>query len=101
MICMTAIAEALANTAKHAAATNAEVSVRELAGRVVAQAGDNGTGGALPDAGSGLRGLADRVAVVAADMGTAPPRGSHWPFIMRRGTADYLMGSRRAPGGPS
>jgi signal transduction histidine kinase len=69
------VSEALANVAKHAAATNAEVSVRELAGRVVVAVTDNGIGGALPDAGSGLRGLADRVAAVGGSLRIDSPPG--------------------------
>jgi signal transduction histidine kinase len=69
------VSEALANVAKHAAATNAEVSVRELAGRVVVAVSDNGIGGALPDAGSGLRGLADRVAAVGGALRIDSPPG--------------------------
>jgi signal transduction histidine kinase len=70
------VSEALANVAKHAAATNAEVSVRELAGqRVIVAVSDNGTGGALPDAGSGLRGLADRVAAVGGSLRIDSPPG--------------------------
>jgi len=69
------ISEALANVAKHAAATNAEVSVRELAGLVVVAVCDNGIGGALPEAGSGLRGLADRVAAVGGSLRIDSPPG--------------------------
>jgi signal transduction histidine kinase len=69
------VSEALANVAKHAAATNAEVSVRELAGRVVVAVSDNGIGGALPDGGSGLRGLADRIAAVGGSLRIDSPPG--------------------------
>jgi signal transduction histidine kinase len=69
------VSEALANVAKHAVATNAEVSVRELAGRVVVQVSDNGIGGARPDAGSGLRGLADRVAAAGGSLRIDSPPG--------------------------
>jgi signal transduction histidine kinase len=69
------VSEALANVAKHAAARNAEVSVRKLAGRVVVAVSDNGIGGALPDAGSGLRGLADRVAAVGGSLRIDSPPG--------------------------
>jgi signal transduction histidine kinase len=69
------VSEALANVAKHAVATNAEVSVRELAGRIVVRVSDNGVGGALPDAGSGLRGLADRVSAVGGSLRINSPPG--------------------------
>ncbi len=53
-------AEALANIAKHADATHASIQVTRLNGRVTIDISDNGTGGANP-AGTGLRGLRDRV----------------------------------------
>jgi PAS domain S-box-containing protein len=57
-------AEALTNVAKHAPdATVASVVVREDAGRLEIQISDDGGGGATLGEGSGLGGLADRVAV--------------------------------------
>jgi signal transduction histidine kinase len=56
------VSEALANVAKHAAASSTCVTIRELTGRLVVEVSDDGTGGARPEGGSGLRGLADRVA---------------------------------------
>jgi signal transduction histidine kinase len=56
------VSEALANVAKHAMAGSAEVTIREQPGRLVVQVSDDGAGGARPENGSGLRGLADRVA---------------------------------------
>jgi signal transduction histidine kinase len=52
--------EALANVAKHARASKVGVRVERRAGLVVLEVQDDGGGGADP-AGSGLRGLADRV----------------------------------------
>lgn len=52
--------EALANVDKHAEATHASVDIRIHAGDVVADVVDDGVGGA-DTAGSGLRGLTDRV----------------------------------------
>ncbi|HEX6674149.1 MAG TPA: ATP-binding protein [Actinomycetes bacterium] len=54
-------AEALANVAKHAAAARVTVAVTSSGGRVRVEIADNGVGGADPERGSGLRGLADRV----------------------------------------
>jgi signal transduction histidine kinase len=54
-------AEALANVAKHAAASSAAVAVTASEGRVRIEIADDGAGGADPPRGSGLRGLADRV----------------------------------------
>src|SRR6266511_632202 len=52
-------AEALANVAKHAAATHVAVAVTAGEGRVRVEIADDGVGGADPAHGSGLRGLAD------------------------------------------
>src|SRR5215217_333464 len=54
-------AEALANTAKHAAAARVAVTVTSSDGRLRVEIADDGVGGADPAYGSGLRGLADRV----------------------------------------
>jgi signal transduction histidine kinase len=54
-------AEALANVAKYAGATRAQVAVVERDGRLSVRIADDGVGGADPECGSGLRGLADRV----------------------------------------
>ena len=58
------VSEALANVAKHALAGSAQVTIRQLPGQLLVQVSDDGAGGARPDGGSGLRGLADRVASV-------------------------------------
>jgi signal transduction histidine kinase len=54
------VAEALANVAKHARASKARVSVARENGIVRVEVSDDGVGGAAPDGGTGLRGLADR-----------------------------------------
>jgi signal transduction histidine kinase len=56
------IAEALTNVAKYADASSAQVRIIETNGSVTVEVSDDGAGGADPDHGSGLRGLADRVA---------------------------------------
>jgi signal transduction histidine kinase len=58
------VAEAITNVAKYAHATHATVSVQRQNGTVVVEVTDDGLGGADPDKGSGLRGLADRVAAL-------------------------------------
>ena len=58
------VAEALTNVARYADATRAEVRVSRMNGRVEVEVRDDGVGGADPAAGSGLRGLADRVAAL-------------------------------------
>jgi signal transduction histidine kinase len=57
------VAEALTNVAKHACATGAKVHARIENGTVRVQVRDDGVGGARPE-GSGLIGLADRLAVL-------------------------------------
>jgi signal transduction histidine kinase len=54
-------AEALTNVAKYARASRATVVVEERGNRLRVTVADDGVGGADPSAGSGLRGLADRV----------------------------------------
>jgi signal transduction histidine kinase len=66
-------AEALANAAKHAAATRATVDVAVRSGRVVAEVADDGTGGADPARGTGLRGLTDRVEALGGALALASP----------------------------
>ncbi len=58
------VAEALTNVAKYARATSAQVTVRRDDGAITVIVTDDGVGGADPGKGSGLRGLADRVAVL-------------------------------------
>ena len=58
------VAEALTNVAKYAQASHATVEVARENGRVLVEVSDDGVGGADPENGSGLRGLADRLAVL-------------------------------------
>jgi signal transduction histidine kinase len=58
------VAEALTNVAKYAEASHATVQVERHNGRVVVEVADDGIGGADPGRGTGLRGLADRLAVI-------------------------------------
>jgi signal transduction histidine kinase len=53
--------EALTNVAKHAQATRADIRVRLKGDLVTVSIADDGTGGADLSAGSGLKGVADRV----------------------------------------
>ena len=58
------VAEALTNVTRYASASGARVVVAASADAVDVQVTDDGIGGADPAKGSGLRGLADRVAVL-------------------------------------
>jgi signal transduction histidine kinase len=69
------VSEALANVAKHARADGAQVLIRKFPGRLLVEVSDDGAGGARPDRGSGLRGLADRVASVGGVLRVDSPPG--------------------------
>jgi signal transduction histidine kinase len=55
------VAEALNNVVKHADATAAQVTLEHADGKLIVTITDDGAGGAIVGAGSGLHGLADRV----------------------------------------
>jgi signal transduction histidine kinase len=70
------ICEALTNTAKHAHASSATVSVRRDNGTVHVEVADDGVGGADTGEGSGLRGLADRVEALDGRLRVFSPLGA-------------------------
>lgn len=76
-----AVAEALTNVAKHAMAGLATVSLDWRGGRLIAEVTDDGLGGADPALGSGMLGLADRLAVVDGRMYVSSPPGG--PTVVR------------------
>ena len=69
------VAEALTNVAKYANATAAEVTLRREDGHVVIDVEDDGVGGADPAAGSGLRGIEDRVSALDGRLQIESPAG--------------------------
>jgi signal transduction histidine kinase len=69
------VAEALTNVAKYASATHATVEIARDNGRLVVEVADDGVGGANPDKGTGLRGLADRLAVLEGRLEIDSERG--------------------------
>ncbi|HEX6330301.1 MAG TPA: sensor domain-containing protein [Actinomycetota bacterium] len=69
------VTEALTNVAKHAKATRASVSIVRRADRLVVEVTDDGVGGADPLAGSGLRGLTERISSVDGWMQVLSPDG--------------------------
>jgi signal transduction histidine kinase len=69
------VSEALTNVAKYAKATRASVAVRRANGRVLVEVADDGVGGADAGRGSGLRGLADRVAALDGTLSLESPPG--------------------------
>jgi signal transduction histidine kinase len=69
------VAEALTNIAKYAQASRAQVAVRRDDGRLWVEVRDDGVGGADPSAGSGLRGLWDRVGALDGRIEVISPPG--------------------------
>jgi PAS domain S-box-containing protein len=70
------VSEALANVAKYAQASAVEVTVERMNGKAVVEVADDGVGGADPVRGSGLRGLADRIASLSGRLEVESPPGS-------------------------
>ena len=69
------VSEGLANIAKHAQASQAEVFVQRTNGRLHIIVSDDGVGGADPARGTGLAGLAKRAASVDGTLEIASPPG--------------------------
>jgi signal transduction histidine kinase len=69
------VSEALANVAKYASATRATVAADCPGDDLRVEVADDGIGGADPAAGSGLRGLADRVAALGGSLVVESPAG--------------------------
>ncbi len=75
------VSECLANVLKHSGATRAWVSMRRADGVVRVQVGDDGRGGADPG-GSGLRGVARRLAAFDGMMRVTSPPGSGTTIVL-------------------
>jgi signal transduction histidine kinase len=69
------VSEALANIAKHAQASQAEVFVHRAGDRLHVIVSDDGVGGADPALGTGLAGLAKRASAVDGNFEIASPPG--------------------------
>jgi signal transduction histidine kinase len=69
------VCEALTNVARHSGASSARVFVSKERGRLVVEVVDDGSGGASPGSGSGLRGMTDRVAVIGGSLSFESPAG--------------------------
>jgi signal transduction histidine kinase len=76
-----AVCEALANIGRHSRAGRASVRGWLAGGQLVLEVRDDGVGGADPAAGTGLAGLADRVAVVDGRLFLSSPAGG--PTVVR------------------
>ncbi|MET8352361.1 MULTISPECIES: histidine kinase [unclassified Micromonospora] len=75
------VSEALGNVARHARATRAEVRLARTGGDLVVEVSDDGRGGADPTRGTGLTGLADRVAAADGRLLLSSPPGG--PTLVR------------------
>jgi signal transduction histidine kinase len=92
------VAEALTNIVKYANATSARVTVRRAAEVVTVEVDDNGVGGARIGAGSGLRGLQDRLAALDGTLSIDSPRGGGTRLRARIPCgADALVAEARDP----
>jgi signal transduction histidine kinase len=88
--------EALANVAKHAAASHATVDVRSDAENVTAEIADDGVGGADVTAGSGLSGLVDRVEALGGTLRLESPRGGGTRIVAEIPSGSAPPARRRA-----
>lgn len=70
------VAEAITNAVKHAAASRVEVRIGAESGRLVVEVSDDGVGGVRADAGSGLLGIADRLAALDGRLTVSSPPGA-------------------------
>jgi signal transduction histidine kinase/uncharacterized protein YhfF len=68
--------EALTNAVRHAGAERVRVTISQRPGTAVLTVADDGAGGADPRGGSGLRGLADRVAALGGRLDVDSPPGA-------------------------
>lgn len=75
------VVEALTNVAKHSAARQASIDAEVVDDRLIVEIRDDGLGGADPAEGSGLTGLADRVAAVDGTVALSSPSGG--PTLLR------------------
>jgi signal transduction histidine kinase len=75
------VAEALTNVVKHSGASHATVTVRQHQDQLVVHVTDDGRGGADPERGTGLTGLADRVSAAEGRMFLSSPEGG--PTLLR------------------
>ncbi|MEU8079941.1 sensor domain-containing protein [Catellatospora citrea] len=76
-----AASEALGNVAKHAGAASAAVRLARHGDTLIVEVRDEGPGGADPARGTGLTGLADRVAAVGGRLLLSSPAGG--PTLVR------------------
>ena len=69
------VSESLTNVAKYAGASFVSIRVARENGSVVVEIADDGSGGADPQRGSGLRGLVDRIEALDGSLTVESPPG--------------------------
>jgi signal transduction histidine kinase len=77
------VSEALTNIAKYAKATRATVRAESRDDHLTVEIVDDGIGGADPTLGSGLRGLADRLAAINGTLEIVSPTGGGTRLVAR------------------
>jgi len=81
------ISEGLANIVKYSKAAAARVRVEHLDGHLAIEIVDDGVGGADPGAGTGLRGLADRLEAINGSLEVQSPLGAGTRLLAQIPTA--------------
>ncbi|HEY3006751.1 MAG TPA: PAS domain S-box protein [Micromonosporaceae bacterium] len=81
------VSEALTNAARHAGTHRLTIAVDEMPpdrpAALVVRVRDDGRGGAAPDRGTGLRGLADRLALLDGTLDVSSPTGGGTTLVAR------------------
>jgi signal transduction histidine kinase len=90
-----AIAEALANVGKHSGARHAWITLEHGGERLRAVVGDDGNGGADPGGGTGMRGVATRLAAFDGRMWVSSPAGG--PTLITLEVPCVLSSPRTSP----
>jgi signal transduction histidine kinase len=82
-----AVAECLANIGKHSGARRAWITMRHDGETLNVEVGDDGGGGARPEAGTGMLGVMRRLAAFDATMSVSSPDGGPTILVMQVPTA--------------
>jgi signal transduction histidine kinase len=90
-----AVAEALANVTKHSGAGRAWIRLAYADGKMSMVVGDDGSGGAVPDGGTGLAGIERRLAAFDGTMTLASPLGG--PTVVTMELPCELSSPRTSP----
>lgn len=90
-----AVAEALTNMVRHSRAHSGSVSLRHVDGMLIMRVTDDGTGGADPTAGTGLRGIERRLAAFDGTMSLSSPVGG--PTVITMELPCALSSPRTTP----